>query len=191
MSGRIVAGEFAHSVILTERPEWAEARWVAKFTAEGVREIADFATRPPADAWVDRQVRKFLGGRTVIPAPDGDGVVVLPHTLGAHARGGRLAVAVRVREASPLVGDLDVAADVVERIVAAERMLRDVAEMTSDAGLTDFARLAYAAAGMVVTLREWSACEALEETLVHLHDAPGAVEPTRHLALVPPTGGAA
>lgn len=176
-----MSDSFTTSLDLVDMPG-GEAQWEATFkTAGAPLKSQRFAVAVDAEAWLERVTLEFLAERVVLDAPDGDGVVVAPH----HAQ--RVvftapAVAVRVREASPMFSRPQEAAQVAERIYYATRLLDEAAEiLTAGDFAGDFKSTVGITEGRLSSLMWWSACEVLEQYPVHQVGEPAA---TRRLAVV-------
>jgi len=164
-----------------------EEKWVASFRVPGSRpEVQECGTKVEADTWLARRTRAFLGERVVMDAPDGDGVVVAPHHEDRVVFTAP-ALAVRVREASPMFSRPQAAAQVAERIYYAMRLLDEAAGLLTDLDFAgDMAPMVRAAKGRIVTLVERSACEVLEQW-PPVSDTPSGQHP-RYLTVVPDGG---
>jgi len=164
----------------------AEDLWQATFTTDNGNTYQAFDTKPKAQAWLATMTRAFLGERVILDAPDGDGVVVPPHHEDRVVFTAP-ALAVRVREASPMFSRPQAAAQVAERIYYATRLLGEAAGLLTDLDFAgDLAPMVWAAKGRLVTLAERSACEVLEQWSVASDNANG--HHARHLVAVPDGG---
>jgi|GEM_PF-3575531 len=164
-----------------------ETKWSATFTVVGGERVTvTRATKQAAQEWLASMTRAFLGERVLLDAPDGDGVVVSPHHEDRVVFMAP-AVAVRVREASPMFSKPQTAAQVAERIHYATRLLDEAAGLLTDLDFAgDLAPMVWAAKGRLVTLAERSACEVLEQW-PPVSDRAGTHAP-RHLVAVPHGG---
>lgn len=180
-----MSGSFSAVCKIVDMPG-PEAKWQATFTTGRRRAVKMCDTKVEADKWLERQTSAFLGERVVLDAPDGDGVVVSPHHEDRVVFTAP-AVAVRVRESSPMFARPQEAAQVAERIHYALRLLDEAAGMLTDADVAgDLARMVWAAKGSVVTLMEYSACEVFEQWPVRNVDE--TAHHARHLSAVPDGG---
>lgn len=185
-----MSGSFTTGCDIVDIPG-GEAKWAATFgTTDGGVVVNMCDTKAEAVEWLERKTRAFLGERVVLEAPDGDGVVVSPHHEDRVVFTAP-AVAVRVRESSPMFSSPQIAAQAVERIHYALRLLDEAAGVLTDADFPgDLARMVWAAKGRVVTLMEHSACEVFEQWPVRNVDESPVLHLERHLSVVP-DGGAA
>ena len=179
---------FRASCILTDQPG-GEAKWVARFTAGSVlQESKPFDTKPEGFAWLAARTRAFLAEPVVIPAPDGDGVVVggaLEQRVVFQAP----AVAVHVGRLSPLASNSLVAAQIAERLHYAAALLEEAASLAATVGGDavgpgNFEGMLWGAEDRVEQLLEWSGCVVLSQV-----PAPRWVRcPAAHLVVVPDGG---
>lgn len=169
---------FRTGVIIKDVPG-GEAVWQATFATDDAKRVVERPTRESAFAWLDAMVRAWFDDRSLIPAPDGDGVVVTP-PLGADLGRGRPALAVRVRDVSPLTHAPHVAAQVTERVHHARSLLEESLELLIAEGVTVLPALTQRSLDRVATLREHLATDVY---------AVGPVEPVtdpeRGLRVVP------
>lgn len=179
-----MSGTFSATCDILDVPG-GEAKWSASFGAGGVVSVKVCDTKLEGEQWLAAQTRAFLGARVVFDAPDGDGVVVAPHHEDRVVFTAP-ALAVRVREASPMASRPQIAAQVAERIYYAMRLLDEAEQVLADAHLGgDFAPMVWKAQRSVATVVEYSACEVFEQWPI------AGVEPEyheRHLSVVPDGG---
>jgi len=151
-----------------------------------------FRTHVDAATWLATEVERIATQRQVLDAPDHDGVVCMPYAFGRTVTA-MPALAVRVRDASPLRGAPQVAAQVAERVMHARTLIEEAASLTEGAvgthkpATSDWARLARSTARSVEMLQFYLACEVYAEA----EPQPVAITPTRRLAAVPDLPGAA
>ncbi len=160
---------FRTAVIIKDVPG-GEAVWEATFAADNSLEVVETSTRAEADEWIVQKTRAWFDERTVMPSPDGDGVVVAPPASTTFSMSVP-ALAVRVRDASPLVKAPHVAAQVTERVHYAQSLLEEAFELLAGAQVSDLQGLATRALIPVRALRGHLATDVYSV---------GPVEPVAH-----------
>lgn len=179
---------FGVSRILEDQPK-GEAKWVATFTTGGVPERSEpLDTAEQADSWLADKTRAFLAEPVVMPAPDGDGVVVgaaLEERVVFQAP----AVAVHVGHLSPLLSAPVAAARIAERLHYARRLVEEAAKYAACTGgeaigASDVEGSLWGLEDRLETMLERLGCEVLAQAPV----APVAGaerRPAAHLTVVP------
>ncbi|MCB2412387.1 hypothetical protein LGT39_05930 [Demequina sp. TTPB684] len=139
-----------------------------------------FIYRNAAQTWLTDQIDRIQASHHFFQAPDHDGVVVMPNSF-ARTVEAIPALAVRVREASPMAASPALAAQVTERVRRARELLADAAEMASGVdGAAEWATMCGRAVGRIDDVFTFLGCDVYSV---------GPVEPVtpgeRHLEPVP------